>query len=160
MSGYRGGSILTMTASLASDLTLVTSLYRTTNAAVRELDQRLGRDYNVTFIQAVTLLAIDSFDRPQPHLVADYLSQQSQTVTGVLDRLERDGHVARVRDLGDRRAVRLELTKTGRQLVDSMSAALTQHVTDVLGNLNRATRASLQQELSDLEHAIRATAAR
>ena len=103
------------------DLDLVTGLYRTTNAAVRELDQRLGKEHDITFIQAVTLLAIDSFDRPQPHLVADYLSQQSQTVTGVLDRLERAGHVTRRRDLGDRRAVRLELTASGHALVRDMS---------------------------------------
>ena len=75
-----------MNTTTRPELALVTGLYRTTNAIVRELDQRLGRDHNVTFIQAVTLLAVDSFDRPQPHLVADYLSQQSQTVTGVLDR--------------------------------------------------------------------------
>ena len=75
------------------ELNLITALYRTTNAIVRELDQRLSRDHGVTFIQAITLLALDSFQRPQPHLVADYLSQQSQTVTGVLDRLERAGHI-------------------------------------------------------------------
>ena len=63
-----------MPRELSSDLTLITGLYRTTNAAVRELDQRLTRDHDVTFIQAVTLIAIDSFDRPQPHLVAEYLS--------------------------------------------------------------------------------------
>ncbi len=120
-----------------SDLALVTGLYRTTNAAVRELDQRLGKEHDITFIQAVTLLAIDSFDRPQPHLVADYLSQQSQTVTGVLDRLERAGHVTRRRDLGDRRAVRLELTDSGRQLVDEMSGTLRKHVEEVLERAQR-----------------------
>ena len=75
----------------ASDLELVTGLYRTTKTVVRELDQRLTREHDVTFVQAVTLLAIESFEQPQPHLVAQYLSQQSQTVTGVLDRIERAG---------------------------------------------------------------------
>lgn len=149
-----------MNGEMTSDLALVTSLYRTTNAAVRELDQRLGRDHDITFIQAVTLLAIDSFDRPQPHLVADYLSQQSQTVTGVLDRLERAGHVSRQRDLGDRRAVRLELTASGRRLVDAMSSTLLQHIGEVLDGLNRQTRTQLRQELDELEHAIKTTALR
>jgi DNA-binding MarR family transcriptional regulator len=149
-----------MNGEMTSDLALVTSLYRTTNAAVRELDQRLGRDHDITFIQAVTLLAIDSFDRPQPHLVADYLSQQSQTVTGVLDRLERAGHVSRQRDLGDRRAVRLELTSSGRRLVDSMSSTLMQHIADVLDGLNTQSRTHLRRDLDELEHAIKATAPR
>lgn len=140
-----------------SDLALVTGLYRTTNATVRELDQRLGKDHDITFIQAVTLLAIDSFDRPQPHLVADYLSQQSQTVTGVLDRLERAGHVTRRRDLGDRRAVRLELTASGRKLVDDMSGTLRKHVEEVLNGLNEKTREHLRKDLGELEQSIKTT---
>lgn len=149
-----------MNGEITSDLALVTSLYRTTNAAVRELDQRLGRDHGITFIQAVTLLAIDSFDRPQPHLVADYLSQQSQTVTGVLDRLEHAGHVSRQRDLGDRRAVRLELTDSGRRLVEAMALTLMRHIAEVLDGLNRQTRTHLRQELDELESAIKAAAPR
>lgn len=138
------------------DLALVTGLYRTTNATVRELDQRLMRDHEVTFVQAVTLLAIDSFERPQPHLVADYLSQQSQTVTGVLDRLERAGHISRKRDLDDRRAVRLELTASGRSLVDSVSASLGRHVSDVLQGVRPRTRASLLRDLEEVERSVRA----
>ena len=145
-----------MNGDLSGDLALVTGLYRATNAAVRELDQRLTREHDITFIQAVTLLAIDSFDRPQPHLVADHLSQQSQTVTGVLDRLERAGHITRKRDLGDRRAVRLELTPSGRALVDHMSGSLKQHVHEVLNGVKPRTRSSLLHELDELEHSIKA----
>ncbi|HEX6030521.1 MAG TPA: MarR family transcriptional regulator [Tepidiformaceae bacterium] len=143
-----------------ADLALVTALYRTTNAIVRELDQRLGREHDITFIQAVTLLAVDSFDRPQPHLVADYLSQQSQTVTGVLDRLERAGHIARRRDLEDRRAVRLELTPSGERLVRAISSDLRRHVGSILGNLDQSVRTRLDKDLEELEHSVRQLATR
>lgn len=149
-----------MNAVTKPELALVTGLYRTTNAIVRELDQRLGRDHNVTFIQAVTLLAVDSFDRPQPHLVADYLSQQSQTVTGVLDRLERAGHITRRRDLDDRRAVRLELTPTGQELVGGIKITLQQHVTDVVGALDPVTRNRLGDDLEALERSVRSSSGR
>lgn len=141
------------------DLALVTGLYRTTNATVRELDQRLSREFDVTFIQAVTLLAIDSFESPQPHLVADHLAQQSQTVTGVLDRLERAGHVRRKRDLGDRRAVRLELTASGRTLVNAIAGTLRQHITEVLHGITSDTRQTLRQDLCALEQSVRALGA-
>jgi DNA-binding MarR family transcriptional regulator len=146
-----------MNGELAGDLALVTGLYRATNAAVRELDQRLMRDHDVTFIQAVTLLAIHSFDRPQPHLVADHLSQQSQTVTGVLDRLERAGHITRRRDLGDRRAVRLELTASGQRLAEVVSSSLERHVNEVLRGVKAATRRNLAGELDEVERSIRAS---
>ena len=142
-------------AAVDSDLSLVTALYRTTNAIVRELDQRLGREHYVTFIQAVTLLAVDSFDRPQPHLVADYLSQQSQTVTGVLDRLERAGHITRRRDLEDRRAVRLELTASGERLVRSISRDLRHHVEEIFGSLDGGVRRRLDDDLDELERSVR-----
>lgn len=144
-----------MSGANKDDLTLLTALYRTTNAAVRELDQRLSREHGITFIQAITLLAIDSFDRPQPHLVADHLSQQSQTVTGVLDRLERAGHVARLRDLGDRRAVRLELTTTGRDLVNGMTGSIRRHVADVLSGVAPPARKELSSQLEELEQSVR-----
>ncbi|MBI2766641.1 MAG: MarR family transcriptional regulator [Chloroflexi bacterium] len=149
-----------MNAVTKPELALVTGLYRTTNAIVRELDQRLGRDHNVTFIQAVTLLAVDSFDRPQPHLVADYLSQQSQTVTGVLDRLERAGHIGRRRDLDDRRAVRLELTDSGRELVRGIKRTLQQHVGDVVAGIDNGTRSRLGDDLEALERSVRAASGR
>lgn len=139
-------------------LRLVTGLYRATNAIVRELDQRLGRDFDVTFIQAVTLLAVDSFERPQPHLVADYLSQQSQTVTGVLDRLERGGHLTRQRDLEDRRAVRLQLTESGKALVKRVRKALQEHVADVLANVGEAERRTLWDALDGLDRSARSKA--
>ena len=140
------------------ELGLVTGLYRTTNAVVRELDQRLERDHQVTFIQAVTLLAVDSFDQPQPHLVAEYLSQQSQTVTGVLDRLERAGFLIRKRDLDDRRAVRLELTRHGANLVREIRQSLEQHVKDVLAGVNGGTRGRMGGDLEVLELSVRGSA--
>lgn len=146
-----------MNGDSARDLALVTGLYRATNAAVRALDQRLMRDHGITFVQAVTLLAIDSFDRPQPHLVADHLSQQSQTVTGVLDRLEGAGHITRQRDLGDRRAVRLELTDSGRRLVETVSDSLERHVHDVLQRVKVRTRTNLAAELDEVEGSIKAS---
>jgi len=139
----------------APELDLIAIIYRTTNAVVRELDRRLVQDHDVTFIQAVTLIAIGSFDRPQPRLVADFLSQQSQTVTGVLDRLERAGHVERVRDLQDRRAVRLELTPSGKRLAQTLDERLRSHVADLLSGVPDNIRARLRADLEALDSSVR-----
>ena len=141
-----------------TDLEVVAGLYRTTNAVVRELDQRLSREHGVTFVQMLTLLAIDSLEKPQPHLVANHLAQQSQTVTGVLDRLERLGHISRRRDLGDRRAVRLELTSTGTSLVNAVSGTLAKHLADVLEGSRPNDRTRVVSDLKAIEQGIRRTA--
>ncbi|MGI8925402.1 MAG: MarR family winged helix-turn-helix transcriptional regulator [Tepidiformaceae bacterium] len=136
------------------ELRLAMALYRTTNALVRQLDRRLLRDHDVTFIQAITLMAIGSFVRPQPNLVATFLSQQSQTVTGVLDRLERAGHVHRFRDLDDRRAVRLELTDSGRRLADAAEATLQRHASMLFGSIEGRLVPQLTNELEAVELSI------
>jgi MarR family transcriptional regulator for hemolysin len=145
-------------ATTGTPLELVTALYRTTNSLVRELDQRLSRDHDVTFVQAVTLMAIDSFEQPQPHLVAAYLSQQSQTVTGVLDRVERAGHITRVRDLSDRRAVRLELTASGKDLVETLKQSLAENLDQVLNTVGDKTRFRLLTDLDEVEQSANASA--
>lgn len=152
-------AMVATTIGTTRELDLVANLYRTTNAFVRELDRRLVQEHDVTFIQAVTLLAIGSFDRPQPRLVADFLSQQSQTVTGVLDRLERAGHVHRVRDLEDRRAVRLELTDSGKRLVQDIDDRLRRHVADLVAGVDDATRRRLHTDLESLESSIKLASA-
>lgn len=141
------------------ELHLVTTIYRATNAIVRELDRRLSREYDVTFVQALTLLAIQSFDRPQPRLVAEYLSQQSQTVTGVLDRLERAGHVRRFRDLEDRRGVRLELTGTGATLADALRERLVQYMEELFRGVPQRARQQLRELLDQLNRSVAAASA-
>lgn len=141
MEGSNGGS----------DLDLVMALYRTTNSLVREMDQRLAREHGVTFVQAVTLLAIDSFERPQPHLVAQYLSQQSQTVTGVLDRIERAGLIERLRDLSDRRAVRLVLTPAGAALAAHLRETIEANLLDVLADVRAVVKTRLGADLAEVE---------
>ena len=47
------------------------------------------------------------------------------TLTSVLDRLERRGHITRSPRLGDRRGVLIELTSTGRQAAATIRHAIT-----------------------------------
>lgn len=46
------------------------------------------------------------------------------TITSVLDRLERRGHITRATRPGDRRVVVVELTSSGRQAADTIRGAL------------------------------------
>jgi DNA-binding MarR family transcriptional regulator len=76
-------------------------------------------------------------------------------VTGVLDRLERAGHLTRQRDLEDRRAVRLQLTESGKALVKRVRKALQEHVAQVLANVSEAERLTLWHALDGLDRSAR-----
>ena len=52
----------------------------------------------------------------KPSLVATLLFQETQSITGILHRIESRGWVRRLPDPNDRRAVGLELTDAGREI--------------------------------------------
>ncbi|MFD9256531.1 MarR family winged helix-turn-helix transcriptional regulator, partial [Streptomyces bottropensis] len=54
---------------------------------------------------------------------APRLDVEASHVTRQVQRLERSGHLTRVADPGDRRALRVRLTPTGRQAVDRIREA-------------------------------------
>lgn len=49
-------------------------------------------------------------------------------MTGLVDRAEKRGVVARVRDQRDRRAARIELTEQGREIAYAAHRKVTEHV--------------------------------
>jgi DNA-binding MarR family transcriptional regulator len=56
----------------------------------------------------------------KPSLVATLLFQETQSITGILHRIESRGWVRRLPDPNDRRAVGLELTDKGREITEEI----------------------------------------
>lgn len=56
----------------------------------------------------------------KPSLVATLLFQETQSITGILHRIESRGWVRRLPDPNDRRAVGLELTDKGREITSEI----------------------------------------
>ena len=71
-----------------------------------------------------------------PAEVAQQLMSSPSGMTGKLDRLEQQGLIQRVPDTSDRRAIRLEITDTGRVLIDE---AFTTSLAVYQSMLNRFT---------------------
>jgi DNA-binding MarR family transcriptional regulator len=66
------------------------------------------------------------------------LGLTSGAVTAVVDRLERDGHVRRDRDLADRRRVRLRLAGAGRAVGESYFGPLGERSREVMDRFSDA----------------------
>jgi DNA-binding MarR family transcriptional regulator len=92
---------------------LVSELYWMSN---KLLDRRLYH-LGVSASQARVLVALYYVTEPiKPSLIAMLLFQETQSITGVLTRLESRGWVVRTPDPDDHRAVGLQLTDAGRKL--------------------------------------------
>ncbi len=73
-------------------------------------------------------------------------------VTGLVDRAERDGVVARRPDPADRRVARVWLTDRGRTLIRELLPAHGQQVHELLSGLPQADRRELRRLLGGLRH--------
>ena len=84
---------------------------------VNEQSKRAERETGLTGPQ---LWAIKTIAQEAPIMVSDIARRMylhPATVVGILDRLEKQGLVLRVRSTEDRRVVKVELTRQGRALV-------------------------------------------
>ena len=72
--------------------------------------------FGVTVPQSGVLKALDESGSLPIGTLAEKLLLRTSTVSGIVDRLERDGHVTRVRGNADRRVVHVELTPQGERL--------------------------------------------
>jgi DNA-binding MarR family transcriptional regulator len=82
--------------------------------------------------------------------LARFLGLDKSSVTGLVDRAERRGLVARVPSTTDRRAVLVSLTDDGRSLVTQASACFEADVSALLSHLPPRERETLSRIISRL----------
>ncbi len=99
--------------------------YARMNLMMSGADLEMRDACGVTFIQGALLDAI-SRGADQPHKAGHELgTKHSQSITGVLDRLEMLGYISRHHDVhGDRRGIRLALTAKSLELLPKIRTNL------------------------------------
>lgn len=80
-----------------------------------------------------------------PSVLADTLMLSRAGMTGRLDRLESAGLVRRIADPADRRSIRVALTDSGRELIDTVVTAHTENETRLLAPLSATDRRELDR---------------
>ncbi|TQS46849.1 MarR family winged helix-turn-helix transcriptional regulator [Cryptosporangium phraense] len=125
------------------------ALQRATHATLQVLATELV-DLDLTASE-INVLATLADDRPRTvsALGADVGSRPT-TLTSVLDRLERRGHITRGHRPGDRRAVQIELTESGRATAAIIRTAIAALEERALGGLPPEAVAGLRAGLEAL----------
>jgi len=95
---------------------------------IRAIDlhsKRLAGNQGLTGSQALIMRELVRAEEPLPiSTLAGRVSLSHATVTDILNRLERKGHVIRTRDERDKRRILVDLTRSGRALIDSVPSLL------------------------------------
>jgi len=82
----------------------------------RRVTKELARRANVTGPQLTVVKLLETIGDLSLSELSDKIRAQNSTVTGIVDRMEREGLVLRVRSTTDRRVVRIHLTDKGQEL--------------------------------------------
>lgn len=102
----------------------------------------------------VLRVLIISEEEGKAELMPSELSQKlivrPPSITGVLDRLQRQGLITRRASQTDRRVKRVRLTDAGRQLVTEARERYTPHIKELFAGLNKTQQRDLHRLLGTL----------
>jgi DNA-binding MarR family transcriptional regulator len=91
----------------------------------------------LTSVQAIVIVGIAAGTRTAGGF-CKLLQHDPGAMTRVIDRLEKAGYVLRVRDPGDRRRARLELTSAGRKVLPKLRSGAVKVFNHMLRGFSRA----------------------
>jgi DNA-binding MarR family transcriptional regulator len=114
--------------------------------------ERRADEYNLTRSQWSVLVLLSRENGAQQKRLADIIGVTAITMTGLVDRLERDGWVERRQDAQDRRAKRVFLTDKVEPLIEKIKLV----GKEVRESALKGISASEEQQLTDLLRRMRA----
>jgi DNA-binding MarR family transcriptional regulator len=101
------------------DRVLEATLYLYTES--RRLTKELARSVDLTGPQLTVLKMLEGLGDLSLSELSERIRAQNSTVTGIIDRMEQAGLVARVRSTEDRRVFKIKLTDRGAKIARSIA---------------------------------------
>jgi DNA-binding MarR family transcriptional regulator len=82
--------------------------------------------------------------------IKKFLNLNSSTVSGIIDRLEKKGYLARLPKSGDKRIANIALTSSGEELLSTIPPLLHEQLSTKLQNLDESEIAKVESSLETL----------
>ena len=125
----------------------------------RRVTKSLARRHGLTGPQITALKVLEGFGNLSLSELGQRMSAKRSTITGIVDRMERDGLVRRRRSTTDRRVVHLEATARGAQIASAVPVTAMLMFGEALRALPDTDRAELIRILGRIADHVRKTAA-
>ena len=130
-------------------------LLREISVIIKRKGREILDQFPVTPPQFTALLLLEK----EGDLTIGELSQKMylacSTMTDLIDRMEKNEVVERIRDGRDRRVVRIRLLDKGRKIIEEVLAARREYLSDVLSHLSSKEAEQIQKHLSVLYHEMK-----
>jgi len=121
----------------------------------RRITKESARLHGLTGPQVTAIKLLEGFGDLSLTGLSERMSARNSTMTGLVDRMERDGLVLRVRSARDRRVVLIQLTSRGRDLAARIPVTSMEVFARALGSLEGAEREALRRILRKLSDRVR-----
>ncbi|MFM2581644.1 MarR family winged helix-turn-helix transcriptional regulator [Vibrio fortis] len=105
---------------------------------IRAIDlhsKKLSKEYGLTGPQLILMRAIQDMGNVTIKELSNHTNVSQATTTTIIDRLEQNGYVQRVRSVSDRRKVHANLTEKGQDLLNSAPPPLQDNFVNKFQNL-------------------------
>jgi DNA-binding MarR family transcriptional regulator len=124
-------------------------------AESRRVTREVADEFGLTGSQLVVLKMLEPKGRVSLSELSERIRAKNSTVTGIIDRMERDGLVLRKRSEEDRRVVYLELTPDGKKLASTATTDPMQLFRALLEDLPSRDAAELERIMTKMAKRVR-----
>ncbi len=121
----------------------------------RRLTKGMAREVGLTGPQLTVIKLLETFDNLSLSSLSERIRAQNSTVTGIIDRMEREGLVRRERSTSDRRVVHIRLSDKGQRLARQIQVEPMEIFRDALMSLTQADLRDLLRIMNKLQRYVR-----
>jgi len=121
----------------------------------RRLTKAMAARYGLTGPQLTVVKMLESLGDMSLSELSERIHAQNSTVTGIIDRMQREGLVVRSRSSKDRRVIHIRLTAKGRELATAIPLQPAEILRDALDALSAEESAALLEVLRKLAKHVR-----
>lgn len=125
-------------------------------AESRRVTKHVARGMGLTGPQISALKILEAVGELSLSELSERMSARNSTITGIVDRMERDGLVVRERSQSDRRVVKLRATERGLAIARGVPVTAMELFAGALKALSPHDRAELRRILSVVAENVRA----
>jgi len=121
----------------------------------RRLTKGLASQFGLTGPQLTVIKLLETFQDLSLSSLSERIRAQNSTVTGIIDRMEREGLVRRERSTVDRRVVHIRLSEKGQKLARQIQVEPMEIFRDALASLTQADLRDLLRIMNKLQKYVR-----
>ncbi len=128
----------------------IEALLRNVSVIIRKRGREILSNFGITPPQLNALVILIEQGEITMGELCEKMYLACSTATDLIDRMERNGLIARERDQNDRRVIRLKVLEPGRQVIDAVMIARKRYLGGILQQVPESERDSLIRYLGDL----------